>query len=542
MTRRFVIPYMSDLPLRLFTPLLEYVPGLSNYLFWNMGFGSLRNRSFTDDVTMMPLPLPKEVFGVENSVIIDGLEVIDQKNQEHNPASAPANHRFLRVYDYIEAYSTNRITPLQVCEKLIDKINQSCSEACDPPLYGMYQYNREDIMAQAEASTSRYNQNQTLGPLDGVPVAIKDEIDVIGYETRVGTTFLNRRNPASKDAFLVKKLREQGAIIIGKTNMHEISNGITTNNPSTYTSRNPYNTDHYCGGSSGGSAIPSSFCGIYGLKPTCGRISLTGDSVTGPMAACVDDLALAYYVMAGKDPEDPKTLYQPSPTLHGLYLTETLSDLKIGIFTAWNRRVVDSTITSALDTFINEFKLRGAEFIEIDIPELEDAQSAHAITAVSEYYSSMNEYKKYLHLLSLPNRASLAIYSNANVSDYIKAQQIRTRMMRNMSVLFSDVNLILTPTCAITAPPIYPRALKYGEIDYLVFAYAVRFTRLANFIGIPAVTVPVGYNDKNLPIGLQFMAKWYDEATLLRVAKVSEEILGNKRRRPDEKYWFGDLF
>ncbi|KAF0549640.1 amidase signature enzyme [Gigaspora margarita] len=434
----------------------------------------------------------------------------------------------------------------------------------------MYQYNREDIMAQAEASTSRYNQNQTLGPLDGVLVAIKDEIDVIGYETRVGTTFLNRRNPASKDAFLVKKLREQGAIIIGKTNMHEISNGITTNNPSTYTSRNPYDTDHYCGGSSGGSAcvvssglcpiavgsdtggsirIPSSFCGIYGLKPTCGRISLTGDfpicrsmAVTGPMAACVDDLALAYYVMAGKDPEDPKTLYQPSPTLHGLYLTETLSDLKIGILTAWNRRVVDSTITSALDKFINEFKLRGAEFIEIDIPELEDAQSAHAITAVSEYYSSMNEYKKYLHLLSLPNRANLAIYSNANVSDYIKAQQIRTRMMRNMSVLFSDVNLILTPTCAITAPPIYPRSLKYGEIDDLVFAYAIRFTRLANFIGIPAVTVPVGYNDKNLPIGLQFMAKWYDEATLLRVAKVSEEILGNKRRRPDEKYWFGDLF
>ncbi|CAG8767899.1 19609_t:CDS:2, partial [Dentiscutata erythropus] len=219
-------------------------------------------------------------------------------------------------------------------------------------------------MAQAKASTSRYNQNQTLGPLDGVPVAIKDAIDVISYETRVGTTFLNHGNPASKDAFLVKRLREQGAIIIGKTNLHEIAFGITNNNPSTCTPRNPYNTDHYCGGSSGGSGglcpiavgndaggsirIPSSFCGIYGLKPTFGRISVTGDS----------------------------------------------------------------------------------------------------------------------------------------------------------------------------------------------FSLATKFTSLANFIGTPAVTVPASYNDKNLPIGIQFMAKWYDEATLLRVAKASEEILGNRRRRPDEKYWF----
>ncbi|CAG8695568.1 9240_t:CDS:2, partial [Racocetra fulgida] len=350
----------------------------------------------------------------------------------------------------------------------------------------------DDIRAQAEASTSRYNQNQTFGPLDGVPVAIKDSIDVIGYETRVGTSFLNQGNPASKDALLVKKLREQA-----------------------YTSRNPYNTDHYCGGSSG--------------------------DVIGPMAACVDDLALAYYIMAGKDPEDSKTLYQPLPTLHGLYLTKTLSDLKIGIFSDWNRRVVDPAITSSLNSLINEFKLRGAEFIEIDIPELNDAQIAHSITALSEFCSFMNGYKECLHLLSFPNRANIALYSNANASDYIKAQQVRTRMMRNASVLFSGVNLILTPTCAITAPPIYPESLIYGEINPSVTTYGLRFTKLANFIGIPAVTVPAGYNDKSLPIGLQFMAKWYDEATLLRVAKVSEEIFGSRRRRPTEKYWFGDF-
>ncbi|CAG8452533.1 9665_t:CDS:2, partial [Scutellospora calospora] len=517
-----------------------------------MGLGVLRNKLFKDDMNLMPLPLPKEVFGIENSKTVDGLEIFDRKINEHDPV--PENQRFLCARDFTEAYLTKRVTPLQICEKLIDKINRSCSEACDPPLYGMCQYHRDDIIAQAEASTSRYNQDESLGPLDGVPVAIKDELDVMGYETRVGTSFLNKENPALKDAFLVKKLRDQGAIIIGKTNMHEIGFGITTNNPSVHTTRNPYNTNYYCGGSSGGSAcvvssglcpiaiggdgggsirIPSSFCGIYGLKPTCGRISLTGYCVVGPMAACVDDLALAYY--------DPKTLHQPSPTLHGLYLTNTLSDLKIGIFSAWNRQVVDPTITTALHTFINEFKLRGAEFVEIDIPELDDARIAHMITIASEICSAINGYKDSLSLLSLPNRVNISTYGNMNASDYIKAQQVRTRMMRNISVVFSGVDLILTPTCAITAPPIYPRALKYGELDSTVMSDGIRFTSLANFIGIPAITVPAGYNDKGLPVGLQFMAKWYDEATLLRIAKVSEEILGSKRRRPADRYWFGDL-
>ncbi|RIB02002.1 putative glutamyltRNA amidotransferase subunit A [Gigaspora rosea] len=433
----------------------------------------------------------------------------------------------------------------------------------------MYQYNKDDILAQAEASTSRYNNGQSLGPLDGVPVAVKDEIDVTGYETRVGTSFFNRGNPASNDACLVKKLRDQGAIIIGKTNMHEIGFDITTNNPNTNTSRNPYNTNHYCGGSSGGSAcvvasglcpiaigcdgggsirIPSSFCGIYGLKTTCGRISSKGlfalsssVGVPGPMTACVDDLALAYFVMSGKDPEDPKTFHQPSPTLHDLYLTDDLSNLKIGIFSAWNKQVTDPAITPALDNFINEFKLRGAEFIEIEIPELEDARVAHLITIGSEHAACIDGYKKHSHLLNLPNRANIATLSNVNYSDYIKSQQVRTRMMRNISVVFSGVDLILTPTCAINAPQIYPRALKYGEINTLVTADGTRFAQLANFTGIPAVTVPAGYNDKNLPIGLQFMAKWYDEATLLRVAKVSEEIFESERRRPAEKYWLGNL-
>ncbi|CAG8512296.1 9903_t:CDS:2, partial [Dentiscutata heterogama] len=215
-TRQLVVPYMSGLPLRLVVLLLEYVPGLSSYFFQNNEVAALRNRSFKEDMTIMPLPLPKEVFSIEEPKKVDGLEIFDQKNKEYNPI--PECQKFLCARDFTEAYSAKRVTPIQVCEKLIDNINQSCSEACDPPLY-------DDIMAQAEASTTRYNQDRPLGPLDGVPVAIKDEIDVSGYETHVGTSFINRENPTSRDAFLVKKLKDQGAIIIGKTNMHEIAFG-----------------------------------------------------------------------------------------------------------------------------------------------------------------------------------------------------------------------------------------------------------------------------------------------------------------------------
>ena len=128
-----------------------------------------------------------------------------------------------------------------------------------------------------------------------------------------------------------------------------------------------------------------------------------------------------------------------------------------------------------------------------------------------------------------------------NYSMIVIAQQLRTRLMRNLSHIFNtQVNLILTPCAAITAPRIYPRSLTYGEMDMKTASNSMKFINFVNFSGLPAVSVPAGYDDNQLPIGLQFVAKWFDEATLLRIAKVSEEILGNKRKRPDG-FWFGDL-
>ncbi|CAG8605159.1 7648_t:CDS:10 [Diversispora eburnea] len=545
-TKRHSGPYLSNLPLKLVTPLVENLPGLSSLLFWNSGVGALRKKSFKEDLTNTPIPLPKELFGIEE------------------PKDETSHSGFLSSFDFRKAYLSKKLTPLQVCETLIGKIDSSFK--CDPPLNGFCKYKRNDIIAQATESTARYEQNKSLGPLDGVPIAIKDQVNIQGYETRSGTKFLNVNKPAEKDAISVQKLRDQGAIILGKTCMHEIGFDITNNNPHVLTPRNPYNVKYYCGGSSGGSAcviasglcpialgcdgggsirIPSSFCGIYGLKTTHGRVSEAGAftcpssvGVVGPMASTADDLALTYYVIAGKDPEDKKTLHQPTPTLYSFYSTNNLSDLKIGVFSAWNNQVTSPAIPIAIKTFIEKFKLRGAEIIEIEIPELEEARLGHVVSIGTEHYLYRKDYKS--HLFTCPNRIMLSVTKHFTASDYIQAQQVRTLVMRNISEIFSRVNLILTPATAITAPKIFPKALKYGEINTIVTSDSMRFAQLANFTGIPAVSVPAGYDSNKLPIGLQFMAKWYDEELLLRVAKASEEILGSNRKKPEE-LWFGDL-
>nr|CAG8514488.1 7122_t:CDS:10 [Entrophospora candida] len=560
-TARRPTPYLSHIPLACSTHFIEWVPGCTRILFARTGWGSLRTKSYSDHPTNIPLPFPKEVFGVEDNIIVEGFSVLSNQS---NPSDNVDTKDYLCTSDFRQAYLSKKTTPLQVCEALIKRIEES-----NPLINAVSIINKEDVIEQAKKSTARYEDERPLGLLDGIPVLVKDEFDVIGYETKVGTTFINDGNVCDKDATVIHNLRKLGAIIVGKTIMHEIGLGITSNNPSSLTPRNPHNPDYYCGGSSGGSAcvvaagltpiaigcdgggsirVPSSFCGIYGLKPTCGRNSNAGEfplcwtvAVSGPMAICIDDLALAYYAMAGRDEDDPFTYLQPAPTLYNLNQTKDLSDLKIGIYSAWNKQVYNKSITISLDNLINQLKERGANFVEIVIPELKDVQAAHLVNIFAEHYTSMKNYKDELYKLSYPSRFTLAILEQITGRDYIQAQQVRTRSMKNLATLFNEVDLILTPVSSVTAPKIHPRALKFGEVDSVVATDVIHFLQLANFTGIPAITVPGGYDDNGLPIGLQFMAKWYKEDLLLRIGKASEEIFKDSRRKPKDGYWFGDL-
>ncbi|MDX1654824.1 MAG: amidase [Candidatus Competibacteraceae bacterium] len=258
---------------------------------------------------------------------------------------------------YTAAYRNGHLTPEQVAEATLEAIAADNRQAL--PLRAFIAVDRNRVLAQAQEATRRWRQGRPLGPLDGVPVAVKDELDVVGYGTTLGTAFLGR-TPAREDAPAVARLRAAGAVILGKTNMHEIGLGVTGLNVHHGTARNPYHRRHYPGGSSSGSAvavaagycplavgadgggsirIPAAFCGLFGLKPTYGRISPRGSPLPvhtvgsfGPLAATSHDLALAYALMAGPDPDSPATLGQPPVVLEG---PPDLEGVTLGIYRPW---------------------------------------------------------------------------------------------------------------------------------------------------------------------------------------------------------------
>lgn len=260
-------------------------------------------------------------------------------------------------------------------------------------------FQSQDIWQQAQASTQRYQSKNPISQMDGIFVAIKEEVDIRGLETKVGTCFIHDDFPATQDANMVFRLRSAGAIIIGSTVMNELGWDTFTVNPNTGMPKNPYDLVRSCGGSSGGSGgivaaglvpvaigadgggsirIPSAFCGLYGLKTTFARISGHGGATVdptvgsyGPMAATADDMAITYSLMAGADKSDPNTLFQPTVHLRNYNQYQDLYDLVIATTPDWNQSVVEPAILEKLNHFKSYLEGLGARFIEIDIPDLD---------------------------------------------------------------------------------------------------------------------------------------------------------------------------
>eukprot|EP01112_Ceratiomyxa_fruticulosa_P008221 TRINITY_DN2123_c0_g1_i2.p1 TRINITY_DN2123_c0_g1~~TRINITY_DN2123_c0_g1_i2.p1 ORF type:complete len:613 (-),score=116.61 TRINITY_DN2123_c0_g1_i2:155-1993(-) len=468
--------------------------------------------------------------------------------------------RFLTVSDYAHAYRNSQITPEEVAKLALDCIMDSDTES--PPLRAFISIHREDVIQQAKESTERFRNGKPLSILDGVLVAVKDEVYQKGHKTTVGSSFIGEvLGVATYDATVVERLRAQGAILIGKTNMHEF--GLSTLGYNTHFGhpRNPYNTSHYTGGSSSGSAcavaaglvplavgadgggsirVPAALCGVVGLKPTHSRCSEHGAfplcwSVAhlGPIGATVKDVAIGYSVMAGTDPSDPGTFSQPPVVLPDLDNVKlSLKGLRVGVYTPWfnhaSKEVVDSC-----RLMLNQMEDLGAEIKEISIPNLEIARLSHATAILTEMATNLEQYReKYLKSMGTDVRVSLAFARQIPSIDYIQANRVRGTMVDKLKEIFEEVDVIATPTVASTAPPLKPDAESNGESNFPVVGRLMRYAFLANLTGIPGITFPVGYsNESGLPIGFQLMAKWWNEALLLNVANICEKSL-NIRKLP----------
>uniref|UniRef100_A0A8C3ECU6 Uncharacterized protein n=1 Tax=Corvus moneduloides TaxID=1196302 RepID=A0A8C3ECU6_CORMO len=489
-------------------------------------FSLMRSLDIHEDPTF----IPEVAAGVteDKSEAKSTSDVIKQLTDARSN-SASNGFSFKGIKDYLECYQSGKLTPSQVAKNIIAML-EDCDKST-PPLRAVVQWDREQIMLMAEASTTRYRNKCTLSCLDGIPVCLKEEFKVVPYHHRVGTVYLGTQ-PETEDATVAKKLREAGAIIIGVSNMHELGTGTTGCNPNRYHKipRNPYNPNHFTGGSSSGSAaavaaglcpvaigtdgggsvrIPASFCGVVGLKGTFGRISCHGSLPlsystvsVGPICTSVADAAIVYSILAEPDLLYPYGLKQPKATLSDMCAPD-LKGLKLGV--DWTFfKACDAEVLSACEKAVKHLQSLGASVVEVSLPEMEEARVAHVICILSEMRDFLQpDFNKHFHEMNLETRASLALASQFTALDYIKANRQRTRSMRFLQEIFSTVNCILTPAVPCTAPRIYESDLLTGSSDMSFTVRSMRFMQLGNFTGIPGLVVPIGYSIAGLPISLQ---------------------------------------
>lgn len=458
---------------------------------------------------------------------------------------------FESVADFQNAYRSGQTDPVSVAERFLiaaDRLDRG-----DGAMHVFIERNQDRVLAEARASRERYRNNTPLGPLDGVPITVKDELDVAGYHTTVGTRFLNAT--ATSDAAAVARLRKAGAVILGKVNMYEIGIDTSGFNAHHGTPTNPYAPGHYPGGSSSGSAasvaagfcpisigadgggsirIPASLCGVVGLKATWSRISELGAfplcaSVghVGPLGATVRDVALAYALMAGPEAGDHDTLYQPPVHLND-FGDDDLRAVKIGFYREWVEHAAPEVTRSVWDA-LDVFRSRGAQIVEVAIPELDHARIAQAITILSEMAASMERYDvEHRRDYGLGVRINLALARALTARDYVQAQRMRTRFQKHMAKAFDIADVIISPTTALPAPPINKDVFPRGESNLDVTSGLMRYAFPANLTGNPALSVPGGYDVQSRPIGIQLMGRPWEEHVLLRVGEVLERQVVRK--------------
>lgn len=436
------------------------------------------------------------------------------------------------------------ISPAELMQATFSQI-----ERWEPQLNAFISLFREESMQRAKAISGK-----NPGLLHGMPIAVKDIIHLAGTETTCGAKAVSNRN-ARADATVVARLKAAGAIIIGKTNLHEHAFGVTTQNPHFGATRNPWNTAHVPGGSSGGSGaavaarlcvgalgsdtggsirIPASLCGIVGLKPTYGRISVHGvvalaqslDCV-GPMCRTAHDVAILMNVLAGYDSNDVQSVDTPVPN-YTAALGKPIAGTKVGLHKAHFFQHLDAEVEAAVEKAMQVLEELGVEIIEVSMPSVTDAHHAVLTLLMAE--------AAHLHREQLLARredygadvrelleAGLAL----SASDYVTAVRARDAARHEFTEAFGKMDVLLTPATPIPAPRIQGESSS-NEIRPRL----TQTTRIFNLLGLPAISVPCGFTEAGLPIGLQFAGKWWDERRLIHIADAYQNATEWHRRLP----------
>ena len=459
----------------------------------------------------------------------------------------------LRIAELASKLKSLEISPVRVVEDCLSRIEQ-----VNTKLNAFVTTAADSARLAAKIAEEEMRAGKYRGLLHGIPIGIKDIVDTANIKTTYGSAIYRDHVPAN-DATIVSRLKEAGAIIVGKTNTHEFAFGITTNNVHYGPTRNPWDTSRIPGGSSGGSAaavaaslcsatigtdtggsirIPSAFCGVVGLKPTYGRISTWGvfplaigmDHV-GTIASTVVDNAIMLQALAGFDDSDPRSLMIPVPDF-SREIGESIDGITIAACPNLIPDLMDSQVLLAYHQAISKVESLGARILERDLTAAEFIHHASTKLLTAEAAAQHAELlAKYSDKYDEKLVERFKLGQKVTTAEYIQALRQSEVIQRSMETLFKDADLLITPSAQILPPRIGEEIVTIGSERMDMNSCCVRFSRLANITGIPALALPYGYSIEGLPLSIQLMVPRLHETKLLRIAYAIEHATPELRNR-----------
>lgn len=450
------------------------------------------------------------------------------------------NETLLTLVDAAEQIKLKKISPRELVEHTLHRIRR-----LNPQLNAYITVREEEALEEAKKLEEEVMQGNIRGPLHGIPIAVKDNLQTCGTKTTSGSKIFAEWIP-DEDATAVRKLKEAGAIIIGKANLHEFAMGATSENPHYGVIRNPWNLEKIPGGSSGGSAVavaaclaygalgtdtagsirlPAAMCGIAGIKPTYGLVSRHGcfpfswslDHV-GPMARTVKDTAILLEVMAGYDEKDPSTCtgrynfgFKPRTDLRGV---------RLGLMRKYLFEDMDPAVERVINGAVEHLKELGAEIVFLELPGLDEALQSLKVIAQAEVYSVHEPLlEKFSDLYGEDVKFRFRFGRQLTAAAYLNAQRIRRRFIAQASETLAGVDALVGPT-NVRQPYTIGTVPPEEAINNM---FTLGKTPLANILGFPSLTIPCGYTSEGLPVGLQLIGKPFSEKRLFEIAHCYEQ-------------------
>jgi aspartyl-tRNA(Asn)/glutamyl-tRNA(Gln) amidotransferase subunit A len=457
------------------------------------------------------------------------------------------DHTELSIREAGELVRRKAISPVELTRACLQRI-----ERLNPALNAFITVTAEQAMEQAREAEAEVRRGRWRGPLHGIPVGVKDNIDTAGVRTTLASAVFKDRIP-SADAEIVRRLKAAGAVLLGKQNLHEVAFGTTAAVSYFGPVRNPWQQDRITGGSSGGSAaavaaglcfgavgtdaggsirVPSAFCGIVGLKPTYGLVGMRGGGEAGwwsmnhlgPMCRSVADAALLLSAIAGYDPGDSTSVEAPIPDYTAAMLAKT-SALRLGAPRGTFYESLDPEIEAAMSKALDVLRRLTAGLREVSLPPISDMMTPTIVLA--EAYAFHEPYfAKTPQLYDAAISRNLREGAKVTTGAYIQSRRELDWARQAIGAVFSNVDLLVTPTTA-TPPPTIEEAVRLGiEVELN------RNTAAFNVYGIPTISISCGFTSSGLPIGMQISGPRLGEAKVLALAHVYEQATGWHTRRP----------